>query len=68
MVAVLFVVMESVFYFDQINDAGIFNVRIAASDLFYFAKCCLVYSGVIKSKSPKPFTGTSRETTKFVMG
>lgn len=39
MVAVLFVVMESVFYFDQINNAGIFNIRIADSNLFHFPKC-----------------------------
>jgi len=39
-----FVVMESVFYFDQINNAGIFNVRIATSDLLHPPKCHPVFS------------------------
>lgn len=31
--------MESVFYFDQINNAGIFNIRIAAFALLHSSKC-----------------------------
>lgn len=30
--------MENVFYLDQINNAGIFNIRIATSDILHSAK------------------------------
>lgn len=36
--------MESVFYFDQINNAGIFNVRIVTSDLVHPPKYHPVFS------------------------
>jgi hypothetical protein len=38
-----FIVTESVFYFGQINNAGILNIRIASSDILDSSKC-YVYS------------------------